>query len=210
MRHVLAVASSGGSTGVPSTAGVGVRSIAEDAPCTPEPEVCGDGIDQDCDETPDDWDPTAAPASRANRSASARSPCPATIRARRRTTCSVRRRTRAGSRRTTRRGQPGVRRRGRGRVLRVHARRRAGRVSRHARLGTRHRAGAAPGRLRGRTFALRGRRLQRHVEPVRRRARPRPLPGRGQGQAIEACTPITTVATATRWVPRRMRMGRRA
>jgi hypothetical protein len=35
--------------------------IAEDVPCTPEPEICGDGIDQDCDETPDDWDPDCYP-----------------------------------------------------------------------------------------------------------------------------------------------------
>jgi hypothetical protein len=30
--------------------------ITEDVPCTPEPEICFDGIDQDCDDMPDEWD----------------------------------------------------------------------------------------------------------------------------------------------------------
>lgn len=30
--------------------------IPEDAPCVPQPEICGDAIDQDCDDTPDIWD----------------------------------------------------------------------------------------------------------------------------------------------------------
>jgi len=31
--------------------------IPEDVPCEPQPEICGDNIDQDCDDQPDSWDP---------------------------------------------------------------------------------------------------------------------------------------------------------
>jgi hypothetical protein len=30
--------------------------VPADVPCEPEPEICGDAIDQDCDEQPDTWD----------------------------------------------------------------------------------------------------------------------------------------------------------